>query len=654
MKLNLSYRFTVYICGLIILGFATLVVYDISHHPELIRKMATSDAERLSSIIFEQLHTSMRLGGGRDENRAVVERFQRVEGIMEIRVLHGESIDAQYGMEEDELPRDNLDRAGLKGEMVSQVTGHGSGERLRFVRPVFIEAGDCKGCHAAPIGAVAGAISLVLSMEKYEEIISHHNRSFVLWGVAIVALTTAGLVLTVRKRLIQPLDKLKDAAGAIASGDLSHRVNISTGDEIEELGRAFNDMAVSLRETTATLASINEKHARLVEMAPDAILLRDLETGQYVDANPAAETITGYSADELAAMSAESLYPPAMAEEYRNTFRRWVHDGKGYLHDARITRKDGAAASVEIAASLVELEGRLHVQEVWRDLSERKGFEKTIKEYVAHLEDTVKERTAKLNHSLAELEDAYTKLKSSEQALIQSAKLISLGELGAGIAHELNSPLAGILSLTEVIISRTPSDDRNRQLLEKIKDAAVRSKYIILDLLTYSRPTRGERSPIFMNETIRAALSMFTSEIKTSNVEIVEDYDPVLPKVQGNQGQLMEVVLNIIKNSRDAMGGRGRIYITTREVTRDGGDFALVEIRDTGPGIPEEVRDKIFDPFFTTKEKGGGMNIGLGLSISLSIVKEHGGWIDVMSPPRGGAVFKLYLPIAKEEGDEKG
>src|SRR5574340_102550 len=174
----------------------------------------------------------------------------------------------------------------------------------------------------------------------------------------------------------------------------------------------------------------------------------------------------------------------------------------------------------------------------------------------------------------------------------------------------------------------------NRSLTE-LKDAAVRSKYIILDMMAYARPSRGNFEPVYLNLIIKATIGLFISEIKTLSIEIIEDLDPDLPNVSGNKAQLMEVILNIIKNARDAMGGNGKIFISTRQVKEDANGFSVVEIRDTGPGIDEAIIDKIFDPFFTTKEKGGGLNIGLGLSIAQSIIKEHGGRIGVVGVTHG-------------------
>ena len=170
-----------------------------------------------------------------------------------------------------------------------------------------------------------------------------------------------------------------------------------------------------------------------------------------------------------------------------------------------------------------------------------------------------------------------------------------------------------------------------------------------MDVLTYSRPTKAGFAPMFLNESIRATLTIFTSEIKARSIEIIEAFDPELPKVFGNKGQVMEVVLNLLKNARDAMGGSGRIFISTRTAAEEGRQYGVAEFRDIVPGVPEEIMDKIFDPFFTTKEKGGGHNIGLGLSISQSIIKEHGGRIETENHPSGGAIFRIYLPVYREE-----
>jgi signal transduction histidine kinase len=212
--------------------------------------------------------------------------------------------------------------------------------------------------------------------------------------------------------------------------------------------------------------------------------------------------------------------------------------------------------------------------------------------------------------------------------------------MGAGIAHELNSPIAGTLSIAEAMIRRTEGKDRF--LLEKIKDAAVRCKYIILDMLAYARPETAELKPLYLNEIIKSTLSLFISELKKASIEIREEFAPDVPEIVGNKGQLMQAFLNIIKNARDAIQGPGTIAIKTG--VSEKGRYAFAEISDTGAGISEEIKDRIFDPFFTTK-KDVRTNVGLGLSITRSIMESHGGRIEFSNRTGGGAVFRVYLPL---------
>lgn len=645
MRLKLTNRFILLISAVLMAGILALFYFDFRSDSVLLEEVGAGEARKVANAVFDQLHTSMRLGGGRLENRAIMERFRKIEGIEEIRIIHGPSIDKQYGIEMDEVPRDALDRTALEGIPSQRVSRSPHGHKVaRTVMPVLYDE-SCRKCHFGRSGGVSGAVSVTVSMKEYESIIHSHRMKFYAWGGGILLATSFAVLMLVHRRLLEPLESLRQGAVELARGRFDYRVKLKSGDEFEELGNAFDGMAASLEAAAEDLRELGGKYSRLVNMAADAILLRDLETGQYSEVNQAAVVLSGYCRDELLKMSPKDLFPLQKLSEYKQAVRRWVHDEKGFLHDAMVIKKDGFLVPVEIAASLIEIKGRRYIQEIWRDISERKGLEETIRRQIGVLEEMVRVRTAELDNSLKELEEAYGKLKSSEQMLIQSAKLISLGEMGAGIAHELNSPLAGILSISEVLLSRTPKDDSNYFLLEKIKDAAVRSKYIILDMLTYSRPSREGYAPTYLNECIRATLTIFTSEVKTKSIEIVEKFDPDLPKVLGNKGQIMEVVLNVLKNARDAMLESGMIFISTEAIEENGNRFAMAEFRDTGPGIPADVSDKIFDPFFTTKEKGGGHNIGLGLSISLSIIKEHGGRIEAGNSPAGGAVFRIYLPV---------
>lgn len=442
-----------------------------------------------------------------------------------------------------------------------------------------------------------GSLSTSRVAVGYEAMIAGHYRVLFFGGFIILVLTSVASLLALRRWFSVPL----------------------------------GHMAKDLGDSTL-------KYRTLVETSSDAIVLVDAQSMRVREINRAATLLTGYSREELLGLVSDDLHGPEEAgERYRAFFKRWAFDGKGYLHEGSISKKNKGIVSVEVSAATVELGGSVFMLEIWRDISDRKCLEDNLRTQIEALEARVRERTE-------ELSDALERLKISRQKMIQSTKLISLGEMGAGIAHELNSPLAGILTIAEVLLGRMDKSDRSYALIVKLKDAALRSKYIIIDMLSYARPFKGEREPLDMNDVLRSTLSLFTSEINSASVEIRLDLTKNLPMVLGARGQLMEVMFNIIKNARDVLGGYGKISLSTSAREEAGAAGVAVDISDTGPGISSEVLDKIFDPFFSTKDKGGGLNIGLGLSISQSIIKEHGGVISARNLEKGGASFRVFIP----------
>lgn len=651
MKLKLSQRFNLYIGAILLIGMIIVLIYDVRADAAFLRELGLSEARRLCTVAFNQIYTSMSLGGGRAENRDIIERFRQTSDLEEVRLIHAPKTDHQFGAEADEAPVDNLDLEALAGTPAGIVERSPSGHlTARFVMPFFMKE-ECLRCHTGTLGQVNGAISVRLSLERYEGLFGMHSIRFIFWGGGILAIVSIAVLATVNRRLLRPIGKVEDGAEALAGGDLACRVSVSTGDELENLADSFNRMAESLQSAMKSVEEASKGRSRLVEMAVDPILLIDPLTMRFTDANRAATVLTGYSKEDLLGMTLDEIHPAGVAAAHKEWMDRWLHDGSGYMHDAVVVHKAGYETPVEVAASVIDVGGNKLLQEIWRDLSERRVFEKTLRAYVDGLEAAVKERTESLNRTVMELEEAYIRLKDSEQVLIQSAKMRSLGEMGAGIAHELNSPIAGILSITEALMRRTDPAERSYFLLEKIKDAAVRSKYIILDMLMFSRPDKEGGEKIDVNELVKSTLLLFISEIKTRSIDVIEDLDPVMPAIAGNKGQLMEVILNILKNARDAMPSGGSTGIRTGTSRYTDGLYAIIEITDTGPGIPADVMDRIFDPFFSTKEKGGGMNIGLGLSISQGIVKNHGGRIEAVNRGQGGTSFTVYLPVRDHEGD---
>jgi signal transduction histidine kinase len=237
-------------------------------------------------------------------------------------------------------------------------------------------------------------------------------------------------------------------------------------------------------------------------------------------------------------------------------------------------------------------------------------------------------------------------LKSSQGQLIQSGKLAAVGELGAGIAHELNNPLTGILGYAQYLIEKTKKIDFNidnfkacvRQI-EYIEKEAQRCKNIVQSLLKFSRKSYDKFESLNINQIIEDTLSLVGHQLTMNNITLIKELEPDLKEIIGNGNQLQQVFTNIIINAQQAMSNKGELRIETRN--KDGS--IEIEFADTGCGIPEENLNKIFDPFFTTKKDWRGT--GLGLSISYNIIHDHKGSIDVKSEVGKGTTFSITLPV---------
>lgn len=245
-----------------------------------------------------------------------------------------------------------------------------------------------------------------------------------------------------------------------------------------------------------------------------------------------------------------------------------------------------------------------------------------------------------LRQSTEELQSTITTLQNTRAQLIQSEKLSAMGEFIAGITHELNNPLCTIVGFSELLKEQN-SDAAFSKDIDLIAEAGNRCHKIVQNLLSFARQRPPERKPVKLNEILESTLNFMSYDLRTSNINIVREYDPDLPVIIADAHQLQQVFLNLINNARQAIMGvrdRGTIVIRTR---RD--KNALVQIADDGPGIPPENMSRIFDPFFTTKEVGKGT--GLGLSVSYGIIREHNGDISVQSEVGSGTTFEIQLPI---------
>ncbi|MBI5026862.1 MAG: HAMP domain-containing protein [Nitrospirae bacterium] len=237
-------------------------------------------------------------------------------------------------------------------------------------------------------------------------------------------------------------------------------------------------------------------------------------------------------------------------------------------------------------------------------------------------------------------------IRKSHEQMIHTEKLASLGRMAAGVAHEINSPLTGIVTFAHLMLKRIPPENKlDREDLEVIIEQAERCSKIIKGLLGFSRATPSEKRLLNINEVINRSIRMVSSKADFHNIKFEINMDDTLPPVAGDLSQLQQVFLNILINASDAMNNRGAIHVATRRVFENETAFVEVEFTDTGPGIPEEHLEKLFEPFFTTKPVGKGT--GLGLAVSHGIIQEHGGTITAKSERGKGASFFIRLPIAE-------
>jgi CheY-like chemotaxis protein len=231
--------------------------------------------------------------------------------------------------------------------------------------------------------------------------------------------------------------------------------------------------------------------------------------------------------------------------------------------------------------------------------------------------------------------------------LLQAEKLAALGQTISGVAHELNNPLATILTWAERLSQRPPSeiDGQTRRGLETILSESERAAKIVRSLLTFARKRQSTRAMVDLSHVVRETLSLRAYEQRITNITVVDALAAGLPQVFADQHQVQQVLLNLIINAEQAMltaNGRGTLVVRSwHDVERES---IVIEINDDGPGIAEELQPKIFDPFFTTKEVGKGT--GLGLTVAYAIVQEHGGRIHLASNTGTGASFYVELPVS--------
>jgi two-component system NtrC family sensor kinase len=299
------------------------------------------------------------------------------------------------------------------------------------------------------------------------------------------------------------------------------------------------------------------------------------------------------------------------------------------------------------AVSAMELEKHIVVRHGSQEIDELVSAFNGMKDRLREAIGEINEFTEKLEAKVQERTD---QLKVAQQKLLQSDRLASLGQLAASVAHEINNPVAGVLNLSTLmqrIMGENGVPDARvtdfRKYLSQVITETTRVGRIVSDLLSFSRRSKPQHAPSDLNKIVRTTLSLVSHKLKLLNIEVESDLAEDLPQLSCDASQIQQVVVNLVLNGAEAMQSKkaGRLTLRTRVFEQR--ESAILEVSDTGEGIPPENVSKIFDPFFTTKPEGKG--VGLGLAVVYGIVQSHGGEVDVQSQPAQGTTFTVTLPV---------
>jgi PAS domain S-box-containing protein len=378
-----------------------------------------------------------------------------------------------------------------------------------------------------------------------------------------------------------------------------------------------------LRDLSERIRNENEQRKvnnflkNIIISSVDGIIAADMK-GKIIIFNQGAERMLGYSAEEVinGGLHITQVYIPGQAKEIMRKLRSPDFGQIGKLSSTLVdlVTKHGETLPASLSAALIYDEEGQEMASVgiFTDLRERIRLQK-------------------------ELEETHLKLLHSE-------KMASLGKLAAGVAHEINNPLGGILIFSNILLEETPPDDPRWRDLKHIVDQTLRCKEIVKELLDFSRQTKQRWVQCDLNQAIHQTISLLGKQALFQDIQVIKEIIPDLPQIIADPGQLNQVFINLMTNAVDAMEGKGILTVRTYLIPE--AKKVGLEIKDSGCGIPAENLSRIFDPFFTTKDPGKGT--GLGLSTVYGIIEDHGGTIEVQSIIGQGTSFILKLPVQRE------
>lgn len=452
---------------------------------------------------------------------------------------------------------------------------------------------------------------------------------------AVTILVGIGLTFFLHRQMKSAMRELIRTTVNIAEGDLDKRVNVTTGDELEELAGAFNRMALAVGERERDLERVRITMVSMFDGITEGIAYIDREY-RILHANRAYATFQGQTGDVTATgRKCFELFWEGRHACEDCPGKTAMETGRSAQTEREILLENGERRVLRVHAYPVVLpdEGPAGFVEYVSDVTRQRTMEEELKSHATGLEEIVQERTRRL--------------REAQEQVIHKEKIAALGQMAAGVAHEIGNPLSSLSSILRSFAADPGRDGGREEKLRIMQDQIERIANIVREMVDFSRPPSFGRSLVHVNEVLRTAIGIARYDGRFQGVHVITSFDSEIPALKMDGDRLLQVFLNILLNAADAMGGSGTLTLSSRREVRS----VSVLFGDNGPGIPEDALPKIFEPFYTTKDVGKGA--GLGLSVSHGIMQGMGGSIRAENQAGGGSLFTVGIPLTDAGGSRE-
>lgn len=537
-------------------------------------------------------------------------------------VLAEAGLSGKYGAPKDGSHRRSEGGSAPEVREIGRQEGflHEKGHSFSVVSPVTFQ------------GKTVGRIYLGLNtMEINRRLAAVTYRALEIAAVTILG----GIALTcfLYRQMRSAMKELIDTTFSIAKGNMDKRATVTTGDELEELADAVNRMAQAVAERERELVLVRNTMVSMFDGITEGIAYIGPDY-RILHANRAYAMAQGYGEEvEVVGRRCHELFGDGrhVCEYCPGTIA--LETGRSTGAEREVVRENGERQVLRIQAYPVVLpaEGPAGFVEYVSDITLQRTMEEEMKRHATQLEEIVRERTLRL--------------REAQEQMIHKEKIAALGQMAAGVAHEIGNPLSSLSSIVRSFAADPGRDGGREGKLRLMQEQIDRIARIVRELVDFSRPSSFGKSLMHANEALRTAMGIARYDERFRGVHVITSLDHDIPALKLDGDQLLQVFLNILFNAADAMKGGGILTVTSRRMDRS----VVILFGDSGPGIPEDSLSRIFEPFYTTKEVGKGT--GLGLSVSFGIIQSMGGSIRASNQAGKGALFTVDIPLPETGGD---